>query len=135
MAVAEADPSASFMLTPEEQDALQQVLGLKKSEVLSQDSEALKRVNLFLSAIMFFNPDRWTLWINDQTVSSKNSFPGLLIKDVSADEIIISTEDSPKHLISLKPNQSYIVHEGRVVEGDARNKETPAQPFAFINSH
>ncbi len=116
------------MLKPEEQQALQQALGLKKPDTLSQDSETLKHINLFLSAIMFFHPDKWTLWINDQTVGPNNSFPGLLVKDVSADEIIISTEDSPQHLVSLKPNQSYVVHEGRVVEGDVRSA-----PATFAN--
>ncbi len=108
------------MLNPEEQEALQQALGLKKPETFLQDPETLKHVNLFLSAIMFFHPDKWTLWINDQIVGPKNSFPGLSVKDVSADEIIFTTEDSPHHLVSLKPNQSYVVHESRVVEGDAR---------------
>lgn len=119
-AYANEETQPSFMLSPEEQEVLQQALGLKKHEVLLQDPETLKHVNLFLSAIMFFHPDKWTLWINDQIVGPKNSFPGVFVKDVSADEIIISTEESPNHLVSLKPNQSYVVDESRVVEGDVR---------------
>ena len=131
--VAEEVDSFSLMLSSEEQLQLQKALGLtpEREEGVPQNMIHLfpPESDLFLSAILFLTPNQWTVWINNQPVSHKNSFPGILLRDVQREAIAFSLENVPHKIITLKPNQTYT--QGRVLEGDSRPKEVaPLKVYA-----
>jgi hypothetical protein len=119
----------SIMLNKAEQLALQQALGLKKAEAptlyneisASEDQDAV----LFLSSIIHLTSEKWALWLNDQIINNKTAFPGILLKEVMPDAITFILEGENKNEITLGLNQSYSYLQKRVIDGDARSKESP----------
>ena len=115
----------SLMLTRAEQTALEKALGIERRTGSPRDYDPERDIirfsqTFFLSAILYFAPDKWTLWLNDQVISNRDPTEGMILKSVLPDRIICQTTGEENIEFSLKPNQSFIVDEKRVVEGDKR---------------
>ena len=89
----------SFMLS----DAEQQALGPDNdwdenlvSKPASGEGKNILQEVVFLSAILYFSPDKWTLWLNDQVVHQQGKFEGAMLKSVSPNHVILRllTKDS-----------------------------------------
>ncbi len=118
----------SFMLS----DAEQQALGPDNdwdenlvSKPASGEGKNILQEVVFLSAILYFSPDKWTLWLNDQVVHQQGKFEGAMLKSVSPNHVIFSLGDDGQEEFLLKPNQSLIVTTRKVVEGDRRAFSEP----------
>jgi len=116
--VANADPASSdldnysklsLMMTDKEKNHLDQVIEKKSLERnmgqgFSQDQFGISPEGraLFLSAIVYFSQDQWTVFINDEMITeSSQAQPGqcplqkygVVIKDVSPQHILIEREE------------------------------------------
>lgn len=81
---------------------------------------------LFLSAILYFTPTHWTVWINDKTYTTDATEDDTLkITKVTNDYIEIELKDLSKKPIKLRANQSLITVGHRIIDGDARVKPKP----------
>ncbi len=120
--------------------------GSKKDDKKNEaEAEENKKSYIYLASIMYFSNKEWAIWINDDKISSDDNdySKEMFVKDISPDGVKIiwnltiskwkilsgkKSEDlAPKIngrgnveiVFSLKPNQTYILSSGRVVEGRA----------------
>jgi len=83
---------------------------------------------LFLSAILYFNSDQWTVWINGKSYTSEDGGDDQLrLKNVTQHFIELELNDALKKSAKLRTNQSLVTANCRVVDGDARFK--PSVPL------
>ena len=81
---------------------------------------------LFLSAILYFTPTHWTVWINDKTYTTDDTEDGILkIVKVTSNHIEIELKDFSKKPTKLRANQSLVTVGRRIIDGDARVKSIP----------
>lgn len=122
--------SFSIMLSLAEQEALQQAQGLEQ-QILDkiENDESLKgsenKYNqdiIFLSAILYFSPDKWTIILNDQIITAQGYYQGILLKNVTPDQVILSMGEQNQLELPLRINQSFLADEKRIMEGDQRSK-------------
>ncbi|MHA1558741.1 MAG: hypothetical protein ACTSXG_02910 [Alphaproteobacteria bacterium] len=75
---------------------------------------------IFLSAILFFDYDKWTIWINGQMMSKENiRLEKVFIKNIFPDYIVICDKKNKKRCINLGIGQSLIYKSWVVVAHDA----------------
>ena len=136
-----------FVPEGEEAKKLSEEEAKKQEEEIKefQKNEDNAKSYIFLSSIMFFSENSWSLWINDKKfMSSSNSSDNeLYFKNVSQDKTTIvwrlsiskwkilsgkkSEEYAPKINennqveveFTLKPNQTFILSSNKVVDGRA----------------
>ena len=83
---------------------------------------------LFLSAILYFEPSQWTVWVNDKTYTANDADDDLLkISNVTKDSAELELNDCLKKSTKVRANQSLITSGRRVIDGDARIKPKSAQ--------
>jgi hypothetical protein len=78
---------------------------------------------LFLSAIIFFSKKNWTIWINDQAITTQQKSNFLKIHKVDYDHIVFSIPNFSKKKFFITPNQTFIPALEKVVNGDAREND------------
>jgi hypothetical protein len=131
--------SASLMMTPKEVRAINSLSADHDTEQhkewlhfddLSIDSDLknIQTVNaIYLGAILYFSPSNWTVWINDQTFTSESKEDQLLrILKVSNHVAEIEIKNASFSSVKLRPSQTLI--DGRIVNGDAREKQASNNP-------
>jgi hypothetical protein len=120
----------SIMLSLAEQEALQQAQGLDQ-QILDKvwGNEASKELEtksnqaiIFLSAVLYFSPDKWTVIINDQIITAQGYSQGIWLKSVTPDQIVFSLEEQAPLEFFLRINQSFLINEKIIIEGDQRTK-------------
>lgn len=78
---------------------------------------------IYLGAILYFGPSNWTVWINDQTFTNESKEDNLLrILKVSNYVAEIEIKNANFNSVKLRPSQTLVTVDGRVVDGDAREK-------------
>lgn len=118
----------SIMLSLAEQEALQEAhtLDQKILERVSPKTEAKYPASqpnqdvIFLSAVLYFSPEKWTILLNDQIITGLGYVQGIWIKKVMPDAIVFSLEEQNPLEFSLRINQSFYLKEKTVIEGDQR---------------
>lgn len=116
------------MMSIDELNQLDQIVPPEEVNVLQDASTdifpfsvSLTNNVLFLSAILYFSPSRWTIWINDKTYTTDDTEDATIkITNVTNDYVVFILKNIPKKSIKLRANQSLIVAECSIVEGDAR---------------
>lgn len=93
------------------------------------NSQAINQPVVFLSAILCVSPEKWSIWVNDQVISSLGVFEGIDIKAVSSQEIMFNLDlDNKNQIFYLRPNQSFLLDTRKIVTGDCRT-------FTHLLSH
>lgn len=83
---------------------------------------------LFLSAILYFQPNHWTVWINDKIYTPENDEDEFLkLINVTQHSVEIELKDFTKKPSKMRANQSLITNGKRIIDGDARVKPIPIQ--------
>ncbi|RZI46488.1 hypothetical protein [Candidatus Finniella inopinata] len=116
----------SLMLTDDEQKILDQKNDddWDESPVLnlpSGDNQNVPQPIIFVSAILYFGPDKWTVWMNNQVIHQPGPFEGVILKSASPEHVVLSLADNYNAEILIKPNQSLMIRTGKVLEGDRRS--------------
>lgn len=92
------------------------------SASLSGEAELADTRALYLSGILYLSPRTWTVWLNGQRVTPERwpeHVKGLSVERDSIEVKLRVADDEPLVTVRLRPNQSYIVATGEVVEGAA----------------
>lgn len=119
-----AEP-ASMMLSQSEASTVEQALSDVSSSNISKTQQSDEDLMLYLSSIIFVNEDKWTLWINDQRISDHQSMPNnILINTITPSHILFNLQNDPKHQFQLNTNQTYMIEEQKIVDGDARKSQS-----------
>ena len=83
---------------------------------------------LFLSAILYFEPSQWTVWVNDKTYTANDADDDLSkISNVTKDSAELELNHCLKKSTKVRANQTLMTSCRRVIDGDARIKPKSAQ--------
>ncbi len=119
-----AEP-ASMMLSQSEETAVEKVLSYGSSPDTSKVQQGAESLMMYLSSIIFVNEHKWTLWINDQRISDRQSMPdNISINTVTSSHILFNLQSDPNRQFQLNADQTYIIHEQKIVDGDARKSHS-----------
>ena len=127
----------SFMLSNAEQQALgfeTHNINTSTNPVLQTDSSSTlssAQTAIFLSGILYFSSEKWTIWLNNQPIHQLGKFEDALIKSVSADHIILNLPNDPEQVFCLRPNQSLIINSKKIMDGDKR----PEKEFSTLDKN
>ncbi len=155
---------SSLMFDEEESDSIKRIMDLlKNKEVYAPngnlqieesknkptetdiDKEENEKSYIYLASIIYFNPQDWVVWLNDQKITPKtnNKNTELYLKSIQRDSVDIvwklgvskwkilsgAKADDPNPKVNknnqvevrfeLKPNQTFILGSNSVVEGHA----------------
>lgn len=134
-------PEGEELTKQSDEEAKKQAEELRNTEASEENAKSY----IYLSSIMFFSPQSWSLWINETKymASSNKEDNELFFKNLSQDKVTIvwklsiskwkilsgkkSEEYAPKINsanqveveFSLKPNQTFILSSNKVVDGKA----------------
>ena len=124
----------SMMMTTEEVSILNSIA--PNAESLLDEAEEVDDISLatslvpdifFLSAILYFQPTHWTVWINDKIYTDDNDEDEFLkLTKVTQHIVELELKDCKKPT-KIRANQSLVTSGKRIVDGDARVKIKPAQ--------
>jgi hypothetical protein len=76
---------------------------------------------IHLGAIVYRAPDDWRVWLNGESFTPGARAGAIEILQVSAERVVIAWRPGPgarPARIELRPNQTYVVASGAVVEGN-----------------
>ena len=115
------------MMTPEEVSLLNSVAPddtlLEISDEIANLTPAVVPDILFLSAILYFNPTHWTVWINDKIYTAEDAEDEQLkLVKVTQHLVELELKDYFKKCTKIRTNQSLVTIGHRIVDGDARQK-------------
>lgn len=114
----------SLMLSQAEQEALKHATQnkkvTKKATTLTSDTHINEHM-LYLSTIMHFDANRWTIWLNDSAIHKNDplQWPFKLC-EVTPHAICIELASSPTTKLTLRPHQSVDMSTGQILDGDQR---------------
>lgn len=113
----QADLRAALALRPAQNSAISGAQDMVQIPE-SQPSWSISR--LHLSALIFYEPQKWSLWFGDRQVRKDNLPPFLTDLKVFAHHIDVSVIPRPGAApipVRLRPNQTFLVDLQRIVEG------------------
>ena len=123
-----------MMMTTEEVSILNSIA--PSAESLLDEADEVDDISLatslvpdifFLSAILYFQPTHWTVWINDKIYTDDNDEDEFLkLTKVTQHIVELELKDCKKPT-KIRANQSLVTSGKRIVDGDARVKIKPAQ--------
>lgn len=82
-------------------------------------TEAIEQANLFLSSILYFGPEAWTIWINGIPIGPNVEVDSFEVVDIDSSqvEMIIPLSAAGMRPVRLEPNQTFISQTGVILEG------------------
>jgi hypothetical protein len=101
MAKAQTLSFQSLMLSPSEQSALEKITGDEQQAHSEDDAETLT-----LDAIMFFDANRWTFWLNQHPITPNTIPSHMRVHFVNETQVSFSLKGSAEH-ITLCPHEKY----------------------------
>jgi hypothetical protein len=75
---------------------------------------------IHLAAILYHAPDDWRIWLNGQSFTPAGRPGPIEILKVTAERVVLAWRPGsggPPRRVELRPNQTYVVASGAVVEG------------------
>lgn len=137
-------PSTSLLFTAEEVQEIEQA---RRAAAEPEDAASAQRAPeepavvrtpgpgaVHLSGILYSGPQTWRIWLNGELVTPGRRPDYVERLQVERDAVRIRLEASaerPATLVRLRPNQSYIVATGEVIEGppsDRAGREAMTSP-------
>lgn len=117
--------TASMMLRQSEENVIEQALNDVSIPDVSKTQQSDEDLMLYLSSIIFVNEDKWTLWINDKRISDHQNIPNnISIITITSSHILFNLKNDPSRQFQLNTNQTYMVQEQKVMDGDARKSQS-----------
>ena len=82
-------------------------------------TEAIEEANLFLSSILYFGPEAWTIWVNGVPIGPNVEVDSFEVVDINSSrvEMIVPLSAAGMRPVSLEPNQTFISQTGIILEG------------------
>lgn len=81
--------------------------------------DAIEDATLFLSTILYYSPQDWTIWVNGAPITPRQDFSSFEVTEIGPDfvELLVPLSAQGMRPVRLSPNQTFIVRSGAVVEG------------------
>jgi hypothetical protein len=114
----------TLMFTIDELNEIQSraaAIGRKKEDD-SSNNGAIESATLYLSTIVYYGPQDWTVWVNGIPIRPGQEFQAFQITDIQPDhvELMVPLSAQGMRPVRLSPNQTFIAKTGTVVEGPWR---------------
>lgn len=124
------------------------IIETKKEEVVAEERIT---ANVYLNSILYISPSRWSVWINNNKITNEtnSSDSEIFILNVAKEKVIIlwkvslskweiivpdpdyletveiNEYNEVENIFTLRPNQTYLPLEDKVIEGRVQTGETP----------
>jgi len=87
-----------------------------------ESDDAIESAKLYLSTILYYGPNDWTIWVNGIAIGPRQEFQSFQITDIKPNYVELTVPLSALGMrpVKLAPNQTFIVASGTVVEGPWR---------------
>lgn len=98
----------SVMFTPEEIDQINNILnnfGASAQDFVGEAASGSRKEvsrKFFLSSLIYYTNDKWTVWINNKKISNDKNDEGLSVRDITKEYVVI--EWSTPNLESIAPD-------------------------------
>lgn len=81
--------------------------------------DPIEDATLYLSTILYYSPEEWTIWINGVPISPKQELRSFEVTEISPDHVDLLVPLSAQGMrpVRLSPNQTFVTKSGAVVEG------------------
>lgn len=82
-------------------------------------TESIEQANLFLSSILYFGPEAWTIWVNGVPIGPNMEVDSFEVVEISSAtvEMIVPLSAAGMRPVRLEPNQTFISQTGVILEG------------------
>jgi len=83
------------------------------------DGSGIENATLYLSTILYFGPENWTIWINGSPVGPRQDFQEFEVTAIDANsvELVVPLSAQGMRPVRLSPNQTFVAKTGDVIEG------------------
>lgn len=126
----------------------------QESNQVKEEDKNENQSNIYLASILFLNQNNWAVWINNEKINSENNNRDneLFIKSISKNDINLiwqmsiskwkilsgysaesnitpelNKDNKVEVLISLKPNQTFILKNSKIIEGKLVKQKLPSE--------
>jgi hypothetical protein len=84
-----------------------------------QGRDPIEDATLYLSTILYYGPEEWTIWINGVPIGPKQELKSFEVTEISPDhvELLVPLSAQGMRPVRLSPNQTFVTKSGAVVEG------------------
>lgn len=81
-----------------------------------------ENVSLYLSTILYYGPQDWTVWINGVPVGPQEDFKTFKVTEITPSyvELLVPLSAQGMRPVRLGPNQTFVTKSGVVVEGQQK---------------
>ncbi len=81
--------------------------------------DPIEDATLYLSSILYYSPDEWTIWINGVPIGPKQELKSIEVTEISSDyvDLLVPLSAQGMRPVRLAPNQTFVTKSGAVVEG------------------
>jgi hypothetical protein len=82
-------------------------------------AEGIENATLYLSTILYFDPQNWTIWINGSPIGPRQDFQEFEVTAIDANsvELVVPLSAQGMRPVRLSPNQTFVAKTGDIVEG------------------
>jgi len=82
-------------------------------------SNKIEDASLYLSTIVYYGPEDWTIWVNGKPIGPSQDFTDFKVTDIGPRyvELLVPLSAQGMRPVRLEPNQTFISKSGAVVEG------------------
>lgn len=107
-------PQQSLFFTEEESRAIRELTATAKTERRTTNG-------IHLGAVIYYGPEDWTLWLQNQRWTPETDRPDMHIVSVEPNRVHVSwarsANETPRDIV-LRPYQTYQIGSGRITEGE-----------------
>jgi len=109
----------TLMFSIDELNEIRSRAATSQDQGTSGNPDAIENASLYLSTIVYYGPNDWTIWINGLPISPGQDFQSMKVTDIGPRfvELLVPLSAQGMRPVRLEPNQSFIVKSGAVVEG------------------
>ncbi len=81
--------------------------------------DAIESATLYLSTILFYGPNDWTIWVNGAPITPRQDFSSFQVTSIGPDfvELLVPLSARGMSPVRLSPNQTFVARSGAIVEG------------------
>ena len=122
VATADARVPDTLMFATDELTDIQSRIGQAEAGAGANAMSTFENASLYLSSILYFGPNDWTIWVNGVPIEPKQDFQAFRVTDISPSsvELLVPLSAMGMRPVRLGPNQTFLVKSGVVVEGRAQ---------------
>lgn len=112
-------PDTLMFSIDELNDARTRAASANRNEGERGARDAIEDATLYLSTILYYGPDEWTIWVNGSPITARQDFSSFEITSIGPDfvELLVPLSAQGMRPVRLSPNQTFVVQSGAVVEG------------------